>query len=85
MITQRDLQWVSKLAPVAQLLEMLGGLDQPSVRSGEVFQAMARDVWEAYWYLSARMNDELVGLAQDARGDEYFEAVERRARKAVDW
>lgn len=84
MISQRDLHWVSKLAPVAQLLEMLGGMDQPSVRSGEVFQSMARDVWEAYWYLSARLSDEFVLLSDDKKDDEYFEGLERRARKSME-
>ena len=45
---------------------------------------MARDVWEAYWYLSARLNDEFVLLSDDKKDDEYFEGLERRARKSME-
>lgn len=84
MITQRDVSYASRLSPVAQLLEMLGNMDQPSVRSPDVFMSMARDIWEVYWYLSARLNDELVEGGCATYGEDYFNDVERRAKKALE-
>jgi hypothetical protein len=81
MISHRDVSYVAKLAPVAQLLEMLGHLDQPAVRSPEVYLAMAQDVWKTYWYLSARLNDELVGGV--ASNEQYFEELEQMAGKRL--
>ncbi|WP_027190776.1 hypothetical protein [Fundidesulfovibrio putealis] len=84
MVVQRDVSYVSKLAPVAQLLEMLGHLDQPVVRSPEVFLAMAKEVWVTYRYLSARLNDEMLSAPDDKRDDHYFDDVERRAHRTMD-
>lgn len=84
MITQRDVSYVGKLAPVAQLLEMLGHLDQPAVRSPEVYLSMAREVWAAYWYLSARLNDELLSAPGEKQDPQYFTELEQRVRSSLD-
>ena len=80
MISQRDIFWVSRLAPMAQLLEMMGDADEASVRSGEVFGVMARDLWETYWYLSARLNDECLGMPSEECDEKYFDMLERVSR-----
>ncbi len=46
--------------------------------------SMARDIWEVYWYLSARLNDELVEGGCATYGEDYFSDVERRAKKALE-
>lgn len=84
MITQRDVAYVGKLAPVAQLLEMLGHLDQPGVRSTEVFLAMSREVWAAYQYLSCRLSDELLDSGCENRDESYFGELERRVNRFID-
>ena len=84
MVTHRDLYYVGKLAPVAQLLEMLGHLDQPAVRSSEVFLAMSREIWAAYWFLSARLNDEMLGVPDETTSDRYIAALEQRVRDKLD-
>lgn len=84
MITHRDVSCLNRLAPVAQLLEMLGHLDQPAVRTPDVYLAMSRQVWAAYWYLSARLNDELVAMPGEAPDDAYFDDLERRVLHTLD-
>lgn len=84
MVVQRDVSYVSKLAPVAQLLELLGQLDQPAVRSPEVFLAMSKEVWVAYQYLSARLNDEMLSGSGEVRDESYFIELERRAHCVLD-
>jgi hypothetical protein len=81
MIAQRDLAWVSRIAPIAQLLEMMGGDGQCDVKTLEVFQVMARDLWEAYWYLSARMNDEILEQEVNCPDTMYFENMEKMAKR----
>ena len=85
MITNHDITYVGKLAPVAQLLELLGHLDQPVVRSPDVYAAMSKELWEVYWYLNARLHDELLGCASVSGDADYFEEMEKRSKKAVDW
>jgi len=84
MITHRDINYVGKLAPMAQLLEMLGHLDQPVVRSPDVFASMSKDLWEIYWYLNARLYDELLGCACAGDDAGYFEAMEKRSKAVAD-
>ncbi|WP_243359510.1 hypothetical protein [Fundidesulfovibrio terrae] len=84
MITQRDISYVGKLAPVAQLLEMLGHLDQPGVRSPEVFLSMSREIWAAYLFLSARLNDEMLGGTGENTSEHYFSQLEQRVRENLD-
>ena len=84
MITVKDVACIEKLAPVAQLLEMLGTFEQGSVRSPDVFSAMARDVWRIYWYLGARFNDEMFGGMYDPPDDVYYHEVRNRVERAVD-
>lgn len=84
MITHRDINYVGKLAPMAQLLEMLGHLDQPLVRSPDVFTTMSRELWEVYWYLNARLYDELLGCACPGEDPSYFDDMARRSKEAVD-
>ena len=70
MITDRDLDYVERLAPLAQLLELPGDkfifdgdkAEQP-VRRPEVFESAARDLWEVFYYLSGRM----AAMARDGR------------------
>lgn len=45
MISERDIFWVSRLAPLAQLLEMMGKAEEANVRSVEVYGVMAKDLW----------------------------------------
>ena len=82
MITDRDLRYVERLAPVAQLLELLGeafvfGEDQPkqAVRRPEVFEATARDVWEVFYYLRTRLADEAGHLTAQDWPESYFEEL----------
>ena len=84
MITLKDIVYVGKLAPIAQLLELLGHLDQPTVRSPDVFAAMSKELWEIYWYLNARLHDELLGCPCTSEDDGYFEETERRSKNAVE-
>ncbi|GFK92356.1 hypothetical protein NNJEOMEG_00181 [Fundidesulfovibrio magnetotacticus] len=84
MITHRDVTCLNKLAPLAQLLEMLGGIEQPAVRTPEVFLAMSRDVWRVYWFLSARLGDELLAHSGAPCDDAYFAALERRVEQALE-
>ena len=84
MITYNDIGYIEKIAPVAQLLEMLCHMDQPAVRSPDVLVSMSKQLWEVYWYLNTRLHDEVLGCAC-ANGDaSYFEEVEKRSRNAVD-
>lgn len=84
MLTQRDAAYVTKLAPIAQLLEILGHLDHPSVRSPDVFLAMSREVWATYVYLSARLHDEMLDPSGEARDEAYFLDLERRALRGLE-
>ncbi|MFP5238940.1 MAG: hypothetical protein ACLGQW_03825, partial [Acidobacteriota bacterium] len=78
MITDRDISYLGKLAPVAQLLELLGQQDQPAVRSQEVFLSMARDIWEVYGLLSSRLNDEINCGDEAVYGPHYYDRLEGR-------
>ena len=83
MITDRDISYLSKLTPVAQLLELLGQQEQPSVRSPEVFLSMARDLWEVYGLLSSRLSDEAVCRDEALYGPHYYDRLEGRVRAAL--
>ena len=83
MITDRDIAYLGKLTPVAQLLEMLGQLDNPEVRSPEVFLSMARDVWEVYGLLSRRLNDEMLCPDAEIYGAQYHDRIEKRTREEL--
>lgn len=80
MISERDMLWVSRLAPLAQLLEMMGNSEEGGVRSVEVYGVMARDLWETYWYLNARLSDECHGMPPELCDDEYFDKLEKISR-----
>lgn len=84
MITAVDSVSIEKLAPVAQLLEMMGQYSHEGVRSSDVFTSMAKDVWRVYLYLSARFSDEMVGGAFESHDEEYFRKMKERVDKAVD-
>lgn len=84
MITHRDVSYVGKLSTVAQLLELLACQDDPIVRTPDVYRSMAKEIWQTYWYLSARLNDELVGGMNWKLDEHYFQAVEGRARRAAE-
>lgn len=89
MITPRDIDYVARLAPLAQLLELLGdkfifdgdNTEQP-VRRPEVFESAARDLWEVFYYLSTRMADEVGHLTPQDWPDSYFEELAAMAREA---
>lgn len=83
MINARDAACIEKLAPVAQLLEMLGQYSHEGVRSSDVFTSMAKDVWRVYMYMSARFTDEMLGGAFDSHDDEYFRNVRERVEKEL--
>ena len=88
MITERDITYVDRLAPVAQLLELLGdafdctGLTpaQPA-RRPEVFEATARELWEVFHYLHARLSDEAGHLTAQDWPESYFEDLASMARE----
>ena len=89
MITQRDLDYVERLAPLAQLLELLGDKfifdgdnTEQSVRRPEVFESAARDLWEVFHYLSNRMADEVGHLKPQDWPESYFEELAAMAREA---
>lgn len=89
MITPRDIEYVERIAPVAQLLELLGeafvcGEDQPGqlVRRPEVFEATARDLWEVFYYLRTRLADEAGHLTPQDWPESYFEELKNMARDA---
>ncbi|WP_243311490.1 hypothetical protein [Fundidesulfovibrio agrisoli] len=83
MITYRDISYLSKLAPVAQLLELLGQQEHPAVRSPEVFLSMARDIWEVYGLLSSRLSDEAACRDEALYGAHYYDRLEMRVREAL--
>ncbi|WP_243366768.1 hypothetical protein [Fundidesulfovibrio soli] len=83
MITDKDISYLGKLAPVAQLLELLGQQEQPAVRSPEVFLSMARDVWEVYGLLVSRLNDELTCRDDSINSAHYYDRLEGRVRAAL--
>ena len=89
MITPRDIEYVERIAPVAQLLELLGeafvfGEDQPkpSVRRPEVFEVAARDLWEVFSYLRTRLADEAGHLTAQDWPESYFEELAGMARES---
>jgi hypothetical protein len=89
MITPRDIEYVDRLAPLAQLLELLGetfvfdgGKTEQPVRRPEVFEATARDLWEVFFYLRNRLSDEAGHLKPQDWPESYFEEMARMARGA---
>lgn len=90
MITLRDIEYVERIAPVAQLLELLGdkflfeGEEKAGtlVRDQNVLEYSARGLWEVFYYLRARLEDEVGQTAPEERPREYFEELETGARDA---
>jgi len=88
MITERDIAYVDRLAPVAQLLELLGDAFDctgdaagRAVRRPEVFETMAGDVWEVFHYLRTRLADEAGNLVVRDWPETYFEELAAMARE----
>lgn len=84
MITAIDAACIEKLAPVAQLLELMGQYSHEGVRSSDVFTSMAKDVWRVYMYLSARFSDEMLGGAFESHDEDYFREMKTRVDNKVD-
>lgn len=86
MITKQDLRYVERLAPVAQLLELLGDAftfdGGQIVRRPEVFESAAQDLWEVFYYLQGRMADEAGHPERREWSESYFEAMAAMARGA---
>jgi hypothetical protein len=88
MITARDLRYVERLAPVAQLLELLGDKyvfegekAGPLVRDSDVLETASRELWEAFFYLRDRLGDEMKGKEASVFSEDYFEEAAALARE----
>ncbi|MHC1791786.1 hypothetical protein [Solidesulfovibrio sp.] len=88
MITKCDLRYVERLAPVAQLLELLGDKyvfegekAGPLVRDSDVLETAGRELWEIFFYLRDRLGDEINRKDASGYSDDYFEETAALARE----
>ena len=88
MITPRDIHYIERLAPVAQLLELLGSRyvfegerAGPLVRDADVLETAGRELWEVFYYLRDRLGDEMRRPDAATLPDDYFEEVAALARE----
>jgi hypothetical protein len=90
MITQRDIDYVAKIAPVAQLLELFaekiqfyGGKDPSPAREPEVFEEMAGTLWGVFTYLRERLEDEKGVGCNEHRSESYFRQLDAKAKDVM--